>query len=50
MRQIEYRLEELPRGKDSYEITEFLDSMGEDGWELCGIEFGNFIFKRQVQI
>lgn len=31
-------------GTDS--IEDGLDAFGRDGWELCGIDYGHFIFKR----
>ena len=31
------------------EIKEFLDKYGAEGWELVAIDYGCFIFKREVQ-
>ena len=42
----EYQMEPMPRNKTVKEIEDYLNYYGNDGWELCGIEYGCFIFKR----
>ena len=41
--QWEYRITALPK---YVELVKDLNMEGEDGWELCGIEYGCCIFKR----
>lgn len=43
----EYRLVEQPKSKTIAEIEKILDEWGSMGWELSGIDYGCFIFKRQ---
>lgn len=42
----EYQLVPQPRNKSALELEEYLNDNGKDGWELCGIDYGCFIFKR----
>lgn len=41
----EYKLVPTP---DYPGIVPALKLLGEEGWELCGIEYGCFIFKREL--
>lgn len=47
--QWEYKLVRMPSPADGYAITELLNEQGHHGWQLSGIEYGCFIFKREVQ-
>jgi hypothetical protein len=50
MKKFEYHMMPLIRGGSSYEeLTGLLNSLGEEGWELCSIDYGAFIFKREQQ-
>jgi hypothetical protein len=44
--QWEYRMVTMPRFVDADAI---LNNLGKKGWELCGIEYGQFILKRRVE-
>ena len=48
MRKYEYQLVTMPRGS-SVDIENFLNEYGIEGWELCGIDYGCFVFKRKVK-
>lgn len=56
-KQWEYKTVSLPninnlRYRDdgaAEKLKRFLDGFGFDGWELCGIEYGHFIFKREKE-
>lgn len=49
MKLFEYKLEKMPRGaKSIHAIEMILDNLGLDGWELCGIDYGCFILKREI--
>lgn len=44
----EYKLVEQPGTSYPVSIKEFLDTFGNEGWELCCHDYGCFIFKREV--
>lgn len=48
----EYRTVLLPRAEDlpcsQDPLVTFLNGFGNEGWELCGVEYGSFIFKRTL--
>ena len=43
----EYYMVERPPGKTVKEIIAMLNIIGNDSWELCAIDYGYFIFKRE---
>lgn len=48
-RQFEYALEPTPgRFESAAEIEMFLNEQGYEGWELCAIDYGCFILKREI--
>ena len=42
----EYKLVESPRSSTHEEVKDMLDKLGNEGWELCGVDYGAFILKR----
>lgn len=44
----EYRAVEMPSSTYAADITRELNYWGEKGWEMCGTEYGCFIFKRPM--
>lgn len=48
MEKFEYMLVPVLMATPIKSIAERLDLYGDEGWELCGIEYGAFIFKRKV--
>lgn len=44
----EYLLIKKPITKDILDLDIFLQRIGKDGWEMCGSEYGAFIFKRAI--
>ena len=50
MKKYEYLLIPQPeRPNRTTSISDFLDGLGLDGWELCAIDYGCFIFKRVLE-
>lgn len=49
MKAFEYKAVRYGAGyRDLYDIEHELDAWGRDGWELVAIDFGAWIFKREV--
>lgn len=48
MKKFEYKLVAQPRKETFEEITETLNSLGVEGWELCSTDYGCFIFKKET--
>jgi hypothetical protein len=48
MKKFEYSLVALPAKSTAAEIEKLLNGYGKAGWELCGMNYGSFIFKREV--
>ncbi len=49
MKRFEYKaVDMLSRYPDKADLHYELDCHGDDGWELCAIEYGFWIFKREV--
>lgn len=45
----EYDARRLPMGSIVADyVSEQLNALGQDGWELCGFEYGHAFFKREV--
>lgn len=38
----------VPQKTAQFPIENYLNNFGEDGWELVAIDYGSFIFKREV--
>ena len=49
MKKFEYKVEEIPKIWAFGELTDLLNSLGSQGWELCEREYGVFIFKRELK-
>ena len=49
MKKFEYNLIKIEYFQELYETENDLNNQGEFGWELVGIEFGCFIFKREIK-
>lgn len=50
MKKFEYRVQEMQKGgRHLYEVQEELDNYGREGWELCTVEYGCWIFKRELR-
>lgn len=43
----EYHMVEQLPGKTAADIVAILNVIGSYGWELCAIDYGYFIFKRE---
>lgn len=43
----EYHMVQQLPGKTVAGITDILNVLGSDGWEICAIDYGYFIFKRE---
>lgn len=48
MRQFEYIYVHLPSTGPEAAFMDILKQRGEEGWELCGFEYGYAFFKREI--
>ncbi len=48
MKRYEYFVTPMPTPASHEDVQDELDQYGEDGWLLCGIEYGAFILAREL--
>ncbi len=47
MKTYEYQLITQPKGLTAQQVENLLNDMGNDGWELCGTDYGCFMMKKE---
>ena len=48
MTKYEYKLTELLRDKTRGEVERYLNAEGDNGWALVALDYGCFIFRREL--